>query len=1116
MAAPTTGDVKGNFKLLQDFALPYAPEMKVQKWKSLKTGLTLVWANFQSPLLNAYLTVPTEIFNDSGVPHTLEHLIFLGSHKYPYKGLLDSLANRAFANGTNAWTATDHTAYELTTASSDGFLRMLPIYTDHLFSATMTDAGFVTEVYHINGKGQDAGVVFSEMQGRENTSGDLLAGRIQKSLYRDGSAYRSDTGGLMGKLRVLTVDEIRDYHAKYYAPHNVALVVAGPLPADELLKTANAIDDDLIKSGKAPGPSGPSGWTRPFLTTPSASAPVIDGTEAGDDPSLFPVDDDSSRDKLRRKNTIEFPEEDESTGEVYLTWMGTTWGQWLEEEAISVLETYLTDSAVSPLQRALVERDDPLCTDISFSSETQAGRGTLSAYFSSVPTEKLADLDLELIRLLKKIVEEGVDMERMKMCIKRDRIKELNQLEVRTAECFADSLIIDHLYGNEEGADLPTGMDSMARYDQLGHWTSEQWTALLSKYYIDNPRLVVVGRPSKALAKRLKKETKALEASRRSELGEDGLKQRAAKVEEARKINDRPIPDELLNGFKIPSKDSIIWIESGQALVGTRPKTSGQHVPSARTQFDEQLEKHLGQDREGSDSSPLPFPVQFAQVSSAFVRITLVFPTTDLPSHLRPLMELYLETFFSLPIKRNGAELVSYEDVIKGLDNDTVDYDTRLGVGTGFAENVSITIKVEKEKYAQAVEWLRDLVWNSVFAVERLKISAAKTTQTLPELKRDGSSLSWALSRLQTHDLDKSTNVATSILSILTHMPLLNKALTETPEKVVEQLEEIRTTVFRPDNLVVGVTGNVCGVSEPFSTWSKFTSAGHGTTGASEALRVPWTREVLTPLALNPSKKGLICPLPTIESSYSVFTGRGILGYNQPDSAALTVALAIMNATEGPFWRCIRGAGLAYGAGIRASPEAGLLQFTLYRSPDSGKAFIEARKVVKALLDDSPSSDSSEPGLTLDQPSLDAAKSLLHYSAAESESNPSQTAGGVFVDEVIKGVGRGNARRALDDIAAVGLADVRRVLVEYVLPLFDPQTSICAIASSPGRVGEIEKALKEIGYEMETREIDLGSDEGDDDEDMGSASGSESSASESEEGSSSEEESSGVEVEERK
>ena len=50
-----------------------------------------------------YLTA-TEARSDDGLPHTLEHLVFLGSEKYPYKGVLDLTANRCLASGTNAWT----------------------------------------------------------------------------------------------------------------------------------------------------------------------------------------------------------------------------------------------------------------------------------------------------------------------------------------------------------------------------------------------------------------------------------------------------------------------------------------------------------------------------------------------------------------------------------------------------------------------------------------------------------------------------------------------------------------------------------------------------------------------------------------------------------------------------------------------------------------------------------------------------------------------------------------------------------------------------------------------------------------------------------------------------
>ena len=55
-----------------------------------------------------------------------------------FKGLLDLFANRCLAQGTNAWTDTDHTCYTMTTAGSEGFLNLLPIYLDHILYPTLT------------------------------------------------------------------------------------------------------------------------------------------------------------------------------------------------------------------------------------------------------------------------------------------------------------------------------------------------------------------------------------------------------------------------------------------------------------------------------------------------------------------------------------------------------------------------------------------------------------------------------------------------------------------------------------------------------------------------------------------------------------------------------------------------------------------------------------------------------------------------------------------------------------------------------------------------------------------------------------------------------------------
>lgn len=74
-----------------------------------------------------------------------------------------------------------------------------------------TSSGCLTEVHHINGEGKDAGVVYSEMQGRQNQSGDLMELAMQRLVFPEGSGYRSETGGLMEALRVLDVQTIREY-----------------------------------------------------------------------------------------------------------------------------------------------------------------------------------------------------------------------------------------------------------------------------------------------------------------------------------------------------------------------------------------------------------------------------------------------------------------------------------------------------------------------------------------------------------------------------------------------------------------------------------------------------------------------------------------------------------------------------------------------------------------------------------------------------------------------------------------------------------------------------------------------------------------------------------------
>lgn len=237
---------KSHFREVQSFKTDYAPCV-ITQYVSERSGMQVVVANRQGPKVSGYFTLATEIFDDSGAPHTLEHLVFMGSRSYQYKGLLDKLSSRAYSS-TNAWTATDHTAYTLETAGWDGFAQILPVYLEHVILPTITDDGIVTEVWHIDGEGNDAGVVYSEMQGVQFQSTEIMDLKARRLLYPKDVGFRYETGGMTEALRVLTPERIRQFHKDMYQPRNLCLVLVGEVDQDNLLNILNKFETSIEDS----------------------------------------------------------------------------------------------------------------------------------------------------------------------------------------------------------------------------------------------------------------------------------------------------------------------------------------------------------------------------------------------------------------------------------------------------------------------------------------------------------------------------------------------------------------------------------------------------------------------------------------------------------------------------------------------------------------------------------------------------------------------------------------------------------------------------------------------------------------------------------------------------
>lgn len=85
--------VKPHFRTVTKFKTDYSPS-SFTKYESTRTGMSAVVVDREGPKVLGSFALATEILDDSGAPHTLEHLCFMGSKNYPYKGILDRLATR--------------------------------------------------------------------------------------------------------------------------------------------------------------------------------------------------------------------------------------------------------------------------------------------------------------------------------------------------------------------------------------------------------------------------------------------------------------------------------------------------------------------------------------------------------------------------------------------------------------------------------------------------------------------------------------------------------------------------------------------------------------------------------------------------------------------------------------------------------------------------------------------------------------------------------------------------------------------------------------------------------------------------------------------------------------
>ncbi|KAF9812013.1 hypothetical protein SFRURICE_021370 [Spodoptera frugiperda] len=814
----------------------------VNKYVSEKTGITVIIAGVEGPLVNGFFCLATEAHDDDGLPHTLEHLIFLGSERYPYKGILDLLANRCMAHGTNAWTDTDHTCYTVYTAGDAGMLTLLPIYLDHILRPTLTDHGFVTEVHHIDGEGEDAGVVYCEMQGRENTSHCRCELQLLRAMYPD-SGYSAETGGIMENLRTSTDNtKIRNFHKKFYRAENLTIILTGQIEAEDVFAALSTVEDDIIAKVIF-------GWRGPLLTEEDAL-----------------------------KNLT----------------------------AVAILLRYLCDTAAAPLQRCLVEREDALAGDISYNL-TENIASLIKIELDNVPIDKLEQARDEALKCLGTVRsgEDAIDMERLRRLLRKQLRESIASLESDPHHAFISR------------------MNPQSDLTALLEETPEYWLGLIRKYFTEDI-VTVMGSPSIELQTKMAEEEKNRIEEQRKQIGEEGLAQKAARLQEAMDFNERPPPPGTLASVPVPpSNFKCHKIDSWS--------TDGENCP------------HF-------DLKEVPIYTRVHSLKTNFVYINLIFDTTSVDESTRKWLPLHMNGLAECGVRR-GETLIPHEEVISTTEQLTVMFSNNIGFDRSgnfsighFGNFVHIETRCEPQDYEEVVNHLYEILYAAEITKERLLVFAQRLINDVAQVRRSGDKMMYDALRDSVYSKNSNLHWCTVLRQ--------QKFLKELIEQLTAGGDSAESALLEARKSFKSITENAwLHLATDFERYKLRTE--------------PWKRF---------ARENEITPSSCCVAALSP----GPLGHSVAHVAPLMVALNYFTQLEGPMWRLIRGCGLSYGYAIRMSPNEGRLIFSLYRATNAVAAYSKAKSILEEYLNDA----------KFDDDLFASAKSTVMFEVVENEKCP--------------------------------------------------------------------------------------------------------------------------------
>ncbi len=212
------------------FALPNGMEVVVIEDHRAPAVTHMVWYKVGSA---------DEARGHSGIAHFLEHLMFKGTDDVG-PGAFSQIVE-AQGGDDNAFTAWDYTGY-FQRVAADRLDLMMELEADRMRDLRLLEADVVPE----------RAVVLEERSERTDSDpGAILSEQMRAAQYMN-HPYGTPIIGWRHEVAALTRQNALDHYARYYAPNNAILVVAGDVTPDAVRALAEKYYGPLAPSANLP------------------------------------------------------------------------------------------------------------------------------------------------------------------------------------------------------------------------------------------------------------------------------------------------------------------------------------------------------------------------------------------------------------------------------------------------------------------------------------------------------------------------------------------------------------------------------------------------------------------------------------------------------------------------------------------------------------------------------------------------------------------------------------------------------------------------------------------------------------------------------------------------